>query len=364
MSTFTQHDVNLPQTLDEVMASPNIWFTLTNRCNLNCQYCFNYCAKKHEDMPAELATAILDYCISYRKKLKLNYPYLRLIFFGGEPTLNPKAIRAIVDYVNQNRINCLLRLITNGVIDDDFLEWLIAERVFLQVSFDGFTGNLRGICGQNNYQKQVLKTITRLEQNSSFPYSLHATIHAGNVDSMSQIVEFAAAHRADAVAFCPVCLEGNAIRYNVKRPTITSYIDNYFKALKTAEKHNLRLHSVEKQMQCRELVGKSLPLVWLPDGHLALCDKYASSAQTGANAAIIGKYSFSTQDFFLDEAILAKIRSNFFAKRSKYCDSCNNYENCKGLNSFVAYSLNQHSNDKFMCEATRKIVEKLNQIAA
>ena len=358
--SITENKILIPKTLDEVMTSSNLWFTLTNRCNLTCQYCFNYCKQKIADMSPDLAIEILDYYLAYQKKLKLQHPYLHLIFFGGEPTLNPQTIRAVVNYVNQNRIDCLLRLITNGMIDDDFLEWLIAERVYLQISFDGFVNNLRvGHCG--NYAERILKTINRLKANTAFPYSLHATIHAGNVENMAQIVEFAAEHRASNVAFCPVCLEGNALSHGVKRPTIAQYVDNYFKALATAKKCNIGFYSVELMMQRQEILQKKLPLIWLPDGSLALCDKYLSSSQAGADAAIIGKYSTHTKTFTLYEEVLTKISNNFFNKRKECCASCTNYKNCQGLSSFVAYSLQHNSNDKFMCETRRKIVEKLNQ---
>ena len=75
----------VPFNLGDVASTNAHWFTLSNRCNIRCKYCFNYLDQNNEDMPADLAVGILDYVINERIKLKVIDTPLRIIFFGGEP---------------------------------------------------------------------------------------------------------------------------------------------------------------------------------------------------------------------------------------------------------------------------------------
>ena len=72
---------------------------ITNRCNLNCQYCYEYEGKRPlgQDMSQKLFRKTVDLILITTKKHSVN-----LLFHGGEPTLlSLDWFRDSVNYVHK-----------------------------------------------------------------------------------------------------------------------------------------------------------------------------------------------------------------------------------------------------------------------
>ena len=69
---------------------------ITNKCNLNCIYCYNADKNEIKDMDFKTAKNSIDYILSDdADKLKIQ-------FTGGEPLLNFDLIEKVIKYCNKN----------------------------------------------------------------------------------------------------------------------------------------------------------------------------------------------------------------------------------------------------------------------
>ncbi|MCL2412315.1 MAG: radical SAM protein, partial [Treponema sp.] len=110
---------------------------LTNKCNLNCKYCF--VPHGSESMTRETAFAAVDFSIEKGKPSGL-------LFYGGEPLLEKELIYDIVDY--SKKINAKTghifhyKMTTNGtLLDEEFLKFSNDINMTIGLSHDGYAQN-------------------------------------------------------------------------------------------------------------------------------------------------------------------------------------------------------------------------------
>lgn len=108
-----------------------LFVKVDENCNMQCDFCYQG-DKKQSRMEKEEQfdncfknlNYIINKFMSFRQKEEYEYATLTFCFFGGEPTLNPKAITRICDYLINNfsvEVRNLIRMsiTTNGVIFDE-----------------------------------------------------------------------------------------------------------------------------------------------------------------------------------------------------------------------------------------------------
>lgn len=130
----------------------NYTLHLTQKCNLNCKYCYEKRGEK------ELSFENIKFLINgeIEKKSK----DCIITFYGGEPLLKEDMIYKVVDYIKT--IKCKTKfyfgITTNGtLIDDDLIDYMLSNN-FLTIaySFDGIqeTQNLNRIFanGESTYK--------------------------------------------------------------------------------------------------------------------------------------------------------------------------------------------------------------------
>ena len=112
---------------------PTITITTTQKCNLNCYYCFEVTNKSNESLSIETCDAIV-------KLIKSKYSKgVKLVWFGGEPMLNTKPIEYISDKLTSYSIPFDATMITNGTIfPKSFLEKISQYHISsIQITLDG-----------------------------------------------------------------------------------------------------------------------------------------------------------------------------------------------------------------------------------
>jgi len=108
---------------------------LTDRCNLNCYYCF--VPRGEQSMSFETAKAAVDYAVK-------NQNSTGILFYGGEPLLEKQLIYDIVDYTQavkkKTGHNFIYKITTNGtLLDEEFLKMSHAVNLTISLSHDGPT---------------------------------------------------------------------------------------------------------------------------------------------------------------------------------------------------------------------------------
>ena len=139
--------------------------------------------------------------LRYIWKLKLSNKDTELVisFYGGEPLLNIKFIKTIVDFVcNLNHagvVNVSYSMTTNAVLLDKYIDYLAANRFHILVSLDGNEENNSYRIYQKNGRNSFWKIVENLDFiKEKFPnffetnIDFNAVLH--NRNSVKSIYEF------------------------------------------------------------------------------------------------------------------------------------------------------------------------------
>ncbi|MFR7591088.1 MAG: radical SAM protein [Longibaculum sp.] len=117
-----------------------IYFLVTSNCNLACKYCFlekedkNKCDK---NMSMDIAKIAIEKYICYLKKYDIKKS--TIIFYGGEPLINWKVVKAIIERVNlEKNIKFTCTIVTNGtLLTEEINNFLLKYKVNIGISIDG-----------------------------------------------------------------------------------------------------------------------------------------------------------------------------------------------------------------------------------
>lgn len=118
----------------------NLWLHITNKCNLNCDYCFHSDGKKmniDNEMSLYTAMKIVDFFMD-----NTDSTFVNVQFIGGEPTVKFDLIVKIVKYINKKALASGIRtgysLTTNAVsITSDMVDFFNKNNFKITVSIDG-----------------------------------------------------------------------------------------------------------------------------------------------------------------------------------------------------------------------------------
>lgn len=110
---------------------------LSNRCNLNCKYCY---VAINQGEPTLLSFEHLKHDIDFFfAQVPGDHDQKKITFLGGEPFLNFPLLQRAVDYVRETQgKDIVLQTFTNGVnISQDKLDWCDSRELYVTVSLDG-----------------------------------------------------------------------------------------------------------------------------------------------------------------------------------------------------------------------------------
>jgi AdoMet-dependent heme synthase len=136
-----------------------IMLEVTNRCNLNCEFCFNKIYIPQERKNETLSTSDIKYIIDKIKKSKVQI----VRFTGGEPLLRDD-IFELMDYAHQKGLRVWLN--TNATLITRPIAQKIAkyaENVLIPLNADNCESE-KAITGKNTF-KSKLKGILLLKKN-------------------------------------------------------------------------------------------------------------------------------------------------------------------------------------------------------
>ncbi len=208
-----------------------VYFNPTDRCNLNCSYCYipEQLRKNGKNMSIGRLFRALEILKVYFKSTLPKAEKAQIIFHGAEPMLNKKAIFSAID---KFRGDFHFGIQTNGtLLDDEAIKFLISREINIGLSLDGHiaevadrlrkTWNGRGI-----FQK-VTELIVRLKDYKN--YSVICTVTNENMSSLTKIVDFL--HKLEV----PVCML-NPVRCTLpaarkSKPADHHLAKHYLKAL-------------------------------------------------------------------------------------------------------------------------------------
>ena len=179
-----------------------VYFNPTERCNLNCTYCYipETMRRSGEHMPRE---RLLEALKTLRRYFRTTVPkgsLPQIIFHGAEPLLNREAVFAgIAKYRDDFRFG----IQTNAtLLDDEAIAFLRDHEVSIGISLDAPTAPVadrtrKNWIGEGVYD-QVIRALRRLQ---GYPgWSVICTISDQNLRQLTKLVDFFHEHEV------PTCL--------------------------------------------------------------------------------------------------------------------------------------------------------------
>jgi len=167
-----------------------VYFNPTERCNLNCSYCYI-----PEDMRRDGGQMSEDELIRALGILKeyfdRTFPDGRLpqiVFHGSEPMLARDAVFAGIE---RFRDDFNFGIQTNGtLLDDEAIEFLTSRNIGLGLSLDGHEDRVANLTRKNwSGDGFFKKTIATLEKLKGYPnYNVICTATTQNMESLTEIV--------------------------------------------------------------------------------------------------------------------------------------------------------------------------------
>lgn len=213
----------------------NVILSVTDECNLSCEYCFASCNKRavdvkvvneqfEKEIPAYVKV-IKEVCVENE------YNKTQVIFHGGEPLLisiqnYEKLISQLVEY----DIDYVMQ--SNGTImNDDIYNFLIKYGIRIGISLDGpqnIHDALRLTKTGNGSFESIMKTIDFL-QNKNYKFSCLATITKHSIGKEKAIYDFFNEKRI-SFDFNPVfsVMEGGEQDYLIDQNAYASFVIKMF----------------------------------------------------------------------------------------------------------------------------------------
>jgi len=208
-------------------------FSITNKCNLNCEYC-NLEEKNQKELNTEQIFNIIS---KLRKK-----GTVWLSITGGEPLLR-NDIGSIVNFANHN--NIITSITTNGLLlREKFDDIKNIDQI--NISFDGTKQAHEKFRGKNYYK--VLDAIN-IAKKSNKDLVLNCTLTKFNIKEINNIVDFALQNKVK-VKFQPVNnqIYPKASITNII-PNIAEYRNAIDKIISIKTKHKKTIYNTIESLQ-------------------------------------------------------------------------------------------------------------------
>ena len=189
-----------------------VYFNPTERCNLNCAYCYipEDMRRNGQHMPPEKLLESLAILKRYFQTTVAKGSLPQIIFHGAEPLLNREAVFAGID---RYRDDFRFGIQTNAtLLDDSAVEFLRGRQVSIGISLDAPTAAIanrtrRNWEGQGAFQP-VVDAMRRLK---GYPaWSVICTVTKENLRHLAKLVDFFHANEV------PTCLM-NILRCTLPR---------------------------------------------------------------------------------------------------------------------------------------------------
>ncbi|MBI4788832.1 MAG: peptide-modifying radical SAM enzyme CbpB [Chloroflexi bacterium] len=180
------------QTLRFDLKPSAVYFNPTERCNLNCSYCYIPEALRKDGVHMSKLKIVeaLGILKEYFGKSVPNGTLPQIVFHGSEPMLNREAVFAAMDaYQDDFRFGVQ----TNGtLLDDQALEFLTSRGIGIGLSLDGANAQVAGRTRKTWDGHDVSqKVVYALERLKGYPnYNVICTVTRKNMRQLDDIVDY------------------------------------------------------------------------------------------------------------------------------------------------------------------------------
>ncbi len=180
-------------------------FEVTDACNLRCKYCGygefyeGYDPRRKGNLSVKKACNMLDFLSELWQNnigISLCQPFT-MGFYGGEPLINMKFIKKIIQYTESLNITTKkihYNMTTNGLLLNKYMDYLVTKDFDLLISLDGNKKDHSYRVDHNgdNSHKQVVDNVKKLQHKYPEYFKRHVRINTvlHNMNSVESAHQF------------------------------------------------------------------------------------------------------------------------------------------------------------------------------
>ena len=212
-----------------------LWFHITNRCNLACSHClFASGPKSAEEMAAEEILALAGQAHAMGCRV--------FALTGGEPLIHRDIEKIFQGLLDHDGVHVVI--LTNGMAIRQVLEKISPpdfDRLHFQISVDGLDKNHDRIRGNGKFDHLAANLYWL--KSKKIPYTLSMCVDRKNLEDMAPIVDFAADAGASNVHYMWYLVRGRGDRALFAPPE--EIFEQMKKAHAAAEKNKIAIDNLQ-----------------------------------------------------------------------------------------------------------------------
>jgi uncharacterized protein len=214
-----------------------VYFNPTERCNLNCSYCYlpETMRREGKTMTAEELGRSLDKLLIYFREIQPPGVRPQLIFHGSEPLLAKDAVFPGIERFSEDFV---FGIQTNAtLLDDEAIEFFKKHRVGIGISLDGPDAGVADATRKNWRGTGCYGQVTKvLEKLASYPaFNVITTVTSANVHTLPAMVDFLHSHGVRVAMFNPVrCTQEGGLRLKPANDVMAEF---FLQALDRTHEH-------------------------------------------------------------------------------------------------------------------------------
>lgn len=359
---------------------------LTTACNLRCSYCYASAGETQVKlMSLETAKRGIDFIAANAAKKNFIAEYngqprvteLGIAYHGGgEPAAHWAVLTDSFAYA-QHKAQALGlpvhgRLISNGVLRDDKIDWIIANISHMMVSFDGLPAiqdKLRLTKSGHSSSEAVMHTLRCFEA-ANFPYTLRITATAAFLEQLPAAITFIGEHfKPQRIQVEPAYPIGRGQRMD--SANTTRFIQAFRSARAVAKQLDLTLDYAPIRRINKpgnHFCGITQDAFSLSaDGNVSACYSCFSEEDKLAKVFFYGKQDAQSRHYVFDRPALDNLRT-WAVRHLDFCQECFAKWHCAGDCYYNALNVNGQGQftGSERCHLTRELTkdEILDRIAA
>ena len=339
---------------------------LTTTCNLRCTYCYASAGETPlKSMSIETAKQGIDFVA--KNALQQKQSFFSVAYHGGgEPTTNWQVMTGSLDYARQKASQLGLSVFassaSNGVLQDEQIDWIVANLNGVSLSFDGLPEvhdkNRITPTGKGS-SKKVIHTLHRFDE-AEFDYGIRVTVTHDQIPFLPNSVEFICANfHPQRIQIEPAYQLG---RWASSPSAETEdFIEAYREAQGHAIKYGHDLHYSAARLDAltNHFCGVSQDSFALsPDGNVSACYESFSEDNPFSDIFFYGKRDQKSGEYIFDRNTLDKLRQQGVQYRD-FCQGCFAKWHCAGDCYHKSLAIN--GRDEFAgserCHITRELIK-------
>ena len=340
----------------------------TSTCNLNCIYCSGSANRKsNTKMNWELAKSAIDFFFDH---ILVSGPYTLQFHGAGEPTANFEVLKRSVEYARKIAITkgeeVLVRLTTNGLMNENSAAWLAENVNHVTLSIDGppdIHNTHRPTSKGGESYNTVSKTL-RLLDRAGVVKRLNTVITPDSLPRMEEILNhIRSICSVEEIRILPMSFCGNCEINNISPLNMDDFKKNYDRIMPLVSKLGFKAKSYIEQFDyftdyyCGAC---GFNMVVSPDGNISTCVEVLEENDAGAQEMIIGHYNKEHGKIYVEWDKVHYLRKRSHVNLTP-CADCTFKTNCAGSCLVKAARKNGTimSIDPETCKTTYNLLKKL-----